>query len=335
MAGHNESIGRRLKAAYHELNSEVRRAVRLPQEGPIRIKENGDGILIHLTKEAVESNMQTNAAAFEGWSLIFKLWLHADHVTLTWDELGRDEENRLNRHYARFLYRVRKFHDLFGGENEWFLVGSPRALEDCVVTGGTDRLCTNMARAVRGPVGKAHPEAIAECAFANSDEQAGQQFREHFGLERIERQFPVGVFFGRAPKQQNAVFTGGASAIDLVGLSGTILSVFELKARNNIAVGGLGELLFYAHLIRDTLGCKPRILVPEGGANAFDRRSKTQIRAVFLAPEFHPLFDHPDFLPILNASLGRKNGQQIPITFEMHKFCGNPETGYSFYEVGK
>ena len=42
------------------------------------------------------------------------------------------------------------------------------------------------------------------------------------------------------------IFTGGASAIDIVGLSNGKLSVFELKRPTNIMIGALSELLFYA-----------------------------------------------------------------------------------------
>ena len=62
---------------------------------------------------------------------------------------------------------------------------------------------------------------------------------------------PVGVFEGH-PSRAGAIFTGGKSAIDLIGLgrAGAIW-LLELKTSRNIKVGALSELFFYSMVLHD------------------------------------------------------------------------------------
>jgi hypothetical protein len=48
---------------------------------------------------------------------------------------------------------------------------------------------------------------------------SSEPFRAHFGLKDglVDRQFPTGLFAGEV-RQRNRIFTGGKSAIDLVGV---------------------------------------------------------------------------------------------------------------------
>jgi hypothetical protein len=70
--------------------------------------------------------MQDDASAFEAWALVLHRWCGAARVELRWEsvtvqtDLGRDAARWPPKalHYQRFLYRLRKFHELFGGE--WF-----------------------------------------------------------------------------------------------------------------------------------------------------------------------------------------------------------------------
>ncbi len=52
--------------------------------------------------------------------------------------------------------------------------------------------------------------------------------RAHFGLEKVDRQLPVGLF-NNTIAHSNRIFTGGKSAIDLVGVGGGAFWIFELK----------------------------------------------------------------------------------------------------------
>jgi len=77
------------------------------------------------------------------------------------------------------------------------------------------------------------------------------------GLVRLDRQMPVGVFDG-PPSRARAIFTGGKSAIDLVGLGADdALWLLELKTSRNIRVGALSKLFFYPMVLNDA--CQGRI----------------------------------------------------------------------------
>ena len=165
-----------------------------------------------------------------------------------------------------------------------------------------------------------HPEAKLEARLVDSD-----RFKCHFGLRETDRQFPVGLFAGEVAKPAR-IFTGGKSAIDIVGVGRDgSFNLFELKAGKNISAGIISELLLYTAVIREAAQVKPRIGF--GGA-AGDRakvrpddvRQCTVIRAVLLAEEFHPLLEHPDLIATLNnAAAVNWNGQAgaKPVSFLM------------------
>lgn len=71
------------------------------------------------------------------------------------------------------------------------------------------------------------------------------------GLRTLDRQFPVGVYDGE-PRKAGAIFTGGKSAIDLVGTGRDgALWLFELKTEKNVQVGAASELFFYSMVVND------------------------------------------------------------------------------------
>jgi hypothetical protein len=164
---------------------------------------------------------------------------------------------KLNRHYARFLYRVNNFRSLFG---DWFVVQDNGALLEFqkLISGklflNVARDRTNSAAAdlqlSKGDGTERKAEADLEFKLRDSAE-----FAEHYGLKQgqIGRQLPVGLFSESKPTKKSAIFTGGKSAIDLIGLSGSTLWLFELKAGKNIPAGILSEMLFYAGMLRDTV----------------------------------------------------------------------------------
>ena len=63
------------------------------------------------------------------------------------------------------------------------------------------------------------------------------------------------VWWNRAEGKQ--IFTGGKSAIDLIGIRDDTLVLFELKKSGNRKVGAVSELLFYASVMRDAIGDPP------------------------------------------------------------------------------
>jgi len=107
---------RRLCDQYHR-RPKRKRAVRLPAAEKMRVTGEGDKVTIHLPRSAVAANMQENSSAFEGWSLALHHWCGVD-VTLQWQqpripdpdaESDLKVKDRNERHYQRFLYRVKCF----------------------------------------------------------------------------------------------------------------------------------------------------------------------------------------------------------------------------------
>jgi len=98
----------------------------------------------------------------------------------------------------------------------------------------------------------AESKAAIEKRFIE-DKAVRCSFMNAHNLKLLDRQFPVGVFDG-IPTKASAIFTGGKSAIDLVGIGhDSSFWLFELKAEKNIKVGALSELFFYSMVVRDVL----------------------------------------------------------------------------------
>lgn len=65
-------------------------------------------------------------------------------------------------------------------------------------------------------------------------------------------QWPVGLFHDSV-RNENHVFTGSKSAIDLIAVDDDTLLLFELKNGKNAKGGALSETFFYACVMRDAL----------------------------------------------------------------------------------
>ena len=169
---------------------------------------------------------------------------------------------------------------------------------------GSERIATML------PETKLEAELVIDPAFAR-----------RFGLAKLDRQFPVGLFEG-AVTGNRAVFTGGKSAIDIVGVGDAGFWLFELKAGGNAPIGGLTELLFYASLIRDAAGSAARFRFSAASAKTVigpaDVVGATAINAVLLVEAGHPLLDHPELITALNAAAAKVWNVEpgaVPVTF--------------------
>ncbi|KQZ64878.1 hypothetical protein ASD67_10715 [Sphingopyxis sp. Root1497] len=264
-----------------------------------------------MSDHATCSNMQTNAAGFEGWALALRLWLNTRIITLHWNPPAKQPDNPLNPHYARFLYRVQRFADLFP---DWFRIGTPQHLDDCAVRTGAD-LYLNIAGASAERPESPKPEARLEWSLI---QEHAPVLKKALNLRLLDRQFPVGLY--RTANLTSPVFTGGTSAIDIVGTGDGHFTVIELKAGENIAVGALSELIFYAAVARDAAtarfrfgGRKERASRATIGFDALE--AATGIRAIYLAEAFHPLLDHPDLMRTLNDA-AKLQATSLPLSFE-------------------
>ncbi|KQY95039.1 MULTISPECIES: hypothetical protein [unclassified Brevundimonas] len=273
--------------------------------GLMEVIGDNDTAEIHLTSAAIQENMQTNAAAFEGWALALKRWAGAKKVGLFWPAV-EPVDGRFPPHYERFLYRARRFADLFP---DWFWLDGDTSASAAL--GNIGERVLNVAgdrshltgKQVCEP-GKWMNENEMECFFRKD-----AAFAEHFGFRpgyRTDQQFPVGLFASEAPKDGTRIFPGGKGAIDLVCADGDRFWLFELKAGDNIPVGTISELIFYASVIRDAALGHFRFApmrAPGNDVTGDDVVSAKSIVAVMLGDKLHPLLSDVDLLKMLNDAV--------------------------------
>lgn len=311
MINDNKSLGAALREAHsHWVRGQRgdQRRIRLPADNHIRFHKSGIDAYIEMDTAAVTSNMQDSISAFEGWAICLWHWLSFRHVTLRW---CAPDNAASSRHYARFLYRVQRFADLFPDR---FRIGTPDLLDACLVRSGTP-LFLNVAGSKWNEGAERKGESKIECDLVGR--HSALLFHET-GADRVARQFPVGLY--RAADLKGPVFTGGTSAIDIVAYDGLRFDVIELKAGSNISVGAVSELLFYAFVMRDAAGEQPRFLFGHGSAGRSDIRPQDvrdakAVRAILLAEQFHPLLESSALLDMLNSAAVAQS-HRIPLTFD-------------------
>ncbi|MBI5791399.1 MAG: hypothetical protein HZA63_07985 [Rhodocyclales bacterium] len=288
----NKKIEMELGEAYA---SGRRHNISLPNSNEFRLSGTKEKLRLSLTARAVVCNMQDDIAAFEGWLLALKAWNCITRVELHWDI----PENIDDGHYQRFLYRVTWFNKLF---SSWLSV-APEChayLDESKVKG------TLVVNSAAGTPTDDHAdkskEAKLEKYLADSDWLANT-----FALAKVGRQFPVGLFQDEV-SNKTKIFTGGKSAIDLVGIEPeqNRLWVFELKAENNSSMGIVSELLFYVSFMCNVVkgdfthvNGKPEV---KGRLHHLDLNDIKKIRGCFLAPKFHPLLDDNRVVEQLNVA---------------------------------
>jgi hypothetical protein len=299
------------------------KGIRIP--GAIRLSGDAESLRITLPSSAPTVNMQTDESAFEVWCLALKA-AEAKRITLAWDpiDLGeKDEDRRLRtRHWNRFLYRVHQFRRL----NAWF-----RA-EDM---GAAARLIDSRRGWVLNvPNGRRPPDELGDFAVDAEertielniafDQRISRLFCGAFDLAIVERQLPVGVFT-ETVTADTAVFTRAKSAIDLWGISGTRLALFELKNADNVKAGALSELFLYATLMREVQANTLAFNVTNRSKSGSHHRipETVGIDAFVLAPKVHPLLtgDGHSVLRLLNEAFADAGE---PIAFGIATFDGRP-----------
>jgi hypothetical protein len=311
------------------------RSIRLPSSLELSSSESSSTLRMKLNAESTVANMQTNAAAFEAWALALHLWADVGSIEFDWD-VPADAEVQFGGHYQRFLYRVARFESLF----PWFVAVDHAKLSGSRALHGK-KLILNVASKSRSVNGddvrndsglKTGSEAALECQLVSSP-----HFSLRFNLTKVDRQFPVGLFEGSV-SGKNRIFTGGKSAIDIVGVAPDGFWLFELKAGNNIPMGTLSELLFYASVIRDAAGPAARFSFGERSKNqgssksivtGQDVRNCGAINAVILVQQLHPLLEHHRLIDALNdaanANWNNDPAGTPPVTFHL-AIVPNPDT---------
>ncbi len=328
LATQEETWSRRLNRIFNAASpprpDEYASQVRFPGGTSVEFVGTDESVRMVLKSGSI-ANMQTDASAFEGWALVLRRWFGV-RVTLCWKSPLPQASPTERCHYQRFLYRVAFFRERFG---EWFDIEDRDALRDLATApGSATRFLVNWPglRISDVPIEKGaarrDKERQLELGLKGSAE-----LRAHFDLGDavIDRQFPVGLFNGRIC-HHDRIFTGGKSAIDLFALNDTQLTLFELKAGDNISVGSLAELLFYVAFMRDVVRgrftfpdtLKPWSVEPSALAKV------TRIRAVLLGHRIHPLLCDTQLIDLLNSGLERLDGKPS-VTFEVARIaCDEP-----------
>ena len=201
-----------------------------------------DGDLLTVKLASACENMQTDKSAFEGWIICLKSWL-PDNIIKAEMEWAQPEE-AFNKHYNRFLFRVVQFQKMY----TWFSV-SKKNTEDVksfIKEVQSHHLVINYPKDNKhGSKSEKKREDYIESQFKNN---YSNLIKDRFKIETLNQQLPVGVFIDSV-KRGAYFFSGQKSAIDLWGIKGEELSIFELKFENK-KVGIISEMLFYLGLMR-------------------------------------------------------------------------------------
>lgn len=286
--------------------------------GLMKVFGDNDIAQIHLTSAAIQANMQTNAAAFEGWALALKRWAGANKVGLFWPAV-EPVEGKLPPHYERFLYRAQRFADLFP---EWFWLDGD--------TTGSAALGSDGYRVLNVAGDRTHLSASHVCEpgeWTNENQmecflRQDPAFADHFGFRngyRTDQQFPVGLFRTPEPSGNERIFPGGKGAIDLVCADGERFWVFELKAGKNIPVGTISELIFYASVIRDAALGHFQFASTRAAGNHVtgdDVLKAKEVVAVMLGDKLHPLLSDVALFKMLNDAVQVRWNAGQPVTVE-------------------
>ncbi|QWG18830.1 hypothetical protein KMZ68_02765 [Bradyrhizobium sediminis] len=316
------------QARLQDVNHKKFKNCRFPKFGDIGIEGSQDQVTITIRTKGLYGNMQSDAAAFEAWSLALIYHCGVRFVAIRLE--GEVDKPEGDPHFERLLYRLVRFAELF----------QPRILIDDSVARraralGSKGLFLNEPGNKRSSVEnqlEERFEAIVSKPETHSERdlemalEVSSAFRKELGLDKLMRQWPVGLFDGRVADAQR-IFSGVKSAIDLIGIRKETLVLIELKKDGNSKVGALSELLFYSSVMRDALRGIFKFGNQTPAQNCAITRSDimncSSIRAVLLAPSIHPLIVDSNIMTELNRS-AQSHWSDIPVQFEALRIAAMP-----------
>jgi len=298
----NAELARMLKEALKRKTGALR-GIRLPSA--IDFINQAGGVRLKMKSKCVTANMQTDAASFECWALALQCWLKSGRIELQWTPAV----NSADPHYQRFLYRVKKFQEVFG---DWFAImpGLETAIGKLMTADKKAKFKVNVESKPRCTSDKEKDASISdawndehklECFIAGNPGALAECLKVKM---EMSRQMPVGVF-NDAVAEGNEIFPSRHSAIDLWGVNQADkkLFLFELKKDKNIPIGILSEMFFYSFVMED-VQCR-KFAFQRGNKLIEDTKS---IAMFMLAPDGHPLID-ADLLQFINTAFRAKNRQ--------------------------
>lgn len=237
-------------------------------------------LTIKMREEGLKSNMQENAAAFEGWAVALKYHLpeEIEKVVIDWETPGAfTRQEQLS--YNRFLYRLARFTETY----PWASSAKPiEALPSRLVCNSPD------CEAASAP---SQEEAKLECKVVE---------KKRNNVEAIGRQLPVGLFEETVSESTRFTTDG---ALDIWAVNKDELSIYELKTASNHSIGIISELMFYAHVVSDLLRHEINYIPSEALEKSrkqnyrgfgkfyelYEKQAVRKINAVFLSEQLHPL----------------------------------------------
>lgn len=242
--------------------------------------ENGD-LYITMTSKGLTSNMQDDCAAFEGWAILLKYWL-SQHINLVYIKFSPVTKENYTRaeymHYQRFLYRLHNFVTTY----KWARYVSDYSIDQYSTKGYV----------LNTPGSKSDVEEASH-KEAQFERKLVENKPPHLCIN--DHQLPVGVFDSTVESSKQIMNSG---AIDLWGIDGSVLNVYELKIASNKSVGIISELFFYVNIMNDLM--KHRINYEDKKYDnirsfsilydAYLKYNVSSIKGVFLTPSLHPLF---------------------------------------------
>jgi hypothetical protein len=274
----------------------------LPRDMDCLIKNK----VLRIFIENPAQDMQNDSVAFEGWLLILKYWLSEEIEYVVLDFKAR--EDLLQKcgapeacHYNRFLYRLYNMTRFFP---TWFFVDENKSdvMFDFIHWVRSSKMMLNNSLKERpDQIGTQKLERQAEAWFVKHEGKTLLSKRWNIDESKLFNQLPTGVFIERIAAS-NAVFSRGASAIDMWGIdkNGKTLHLIELKRGDNKGLGVIGETLFYTALMYDTCVAKEPLFsfgkygtAPDTSDMAAIKNNGnkfTSLATHILAEKYHPLF---------------------------------------------
>lgn len=270
-------------------------SLRLPSNMDFSIEK--DTLHLGLSLKGLTSNMQTDDAAFEGWSICLKAWLP------TIRKVFIDSQDKIfpigNEHYGRFLYRLSKFVEIYPwAETIDFSEELDKFRKNNLVVNVPEREAKQNAE---------HGEAQLERMYCLSNK---------CNYDVIDHQLPVHLFNQEVKKEYSVTPN---SFLDIWSIKDNELNIFELKLPTNKKVGIISELMFYVNVMTDIMN--HNILIPTSSEyRSFDNLYEmyqnkicAHINGIMLADELHPIIlqKKENVLAIINDGYFRLSTKYI------------------------
>jgi len=310
-----------------EITKELRS---IKKNNRIKLSELIDYSLINnvltLTINRPCENMQSNENAFEGWAVVLKSAFGNSISKVILDVSSNALINSNNGHYTRFLWRAHNFSKIF----EWFAIGNCKNDVDNFVNSKLINVFINVPNKNRMPVVNSTGERFVEYLFVDCNRSFYKGLKNLIDADEIFNQIPVGLFRNFI-SNNTKIFTGGASAIDLVGYKGlNTLHLIELKIGKNNKLGVISEFLFYAFILHNLFISRsfeyPDVQFPKSFSNYYSLYKNGHIKEMkgfLLCENYHPLLDK-EAIKLLNLGLTKFNIDLSRIIYKYNEDVNNP-----------